>query len=111
MMVHFKKLKLKLHTNSKIVIWHQWRLYKRRKAAKAEKKKKALEAKSKKKGKYGGSIARKPVVTSTSLTPVKTGSAVTTTPVKTDKPNENFSSTTYNLNITTNSIIDSSALH
>jgi hypothetical protein len=57
MMVYFRKLRIELHTNSKIIIWHAWRLYKRRKAAKAEKKKKAAEAKAKKQGKFGGARA------------------------------------------------------
>ena len=55
MMEEFRIKRIKLHTNSKIIIWHQWRLYKRRKAIKAEKKRKKEEAlKAKKKGKYGG---------------------------------------------------------
>jgi pSer/pThr/pTyr-binding forkhead associated (FHA) protein len=52
MMVHFRALRKKLHINSVIIIGHQWRLYARRKAIKAEKKKKkaeALKLKSKKK--------------------------------------------------------------
>lgn len=53
-MKHFKELRIKLHTNSKIIIWYAWRRYKKRKAAKAEKKRKAAEAKAKKKGKFGG---------------------------------------------------------
>jgi hypothetical protein len=40
MMAEFRVMREKLHTNCKIVIWHKWRLYKRRKAIKAEKKKK-----------------------------------------------------------------------
>lgn len=40
MMAEFRVMRLKLHTNSVIIISHQWRLYQRRKAIKAEKKKK-----------------------------------------------------------------------
>lgn len=54
---HFKKLRIQLYINSKIIIWHQWRLYKRRKAAHEEKRRKALEAKEKKKPKKFGVAA------------------------------------------------------
>jgi len=57
---HFKAIKFKLHTNSQIIIRHAWRLYKRRKAIKAEKKKqRELAAKAKKRGKYGGVTRQK----------------------------------------------------
>ena len=53
MMVHFRALRKKLHINSVIIISHQWRLYARRKAIKAEKKKKKAEALKSKKAKKG----------------------------------------------------------
>ena len=58
MMKHFRELRIKLHTDSKIKIWYAWKRYKRKKAIKAEKKRRAAEAKSKKKGKFGGTVRR-----------------------------------------------------
>lgn len=87
MMSEFKVMREKLHTNSKIVIWHQWRLFKRRKAIKAEKKKKKAEAlNAKKKGKYGGytrktNASPAPVANATA-TPQKASSSLNQTPSK-----------------------------
>ena len=97
MMVYFRKLRIKLHTNSKIIIWHQWRLYLRRKAKKAEKKRKAAEAKAKKKGKYGGGARKSMIVSNPSglmNSPDKKTTSMVAKPVTTPvKPTSNQVST------------------
>jgi hypothetical protein len=84
MMAHFRVIRIALHTNSQIIIRHQWRLYKRRKAIKAEKKKKKDEALKAKKGKKFGSRAKPAAATA-----VVAATTIAATPQKPPQPSAN----------------------
>lgn len=66
MMVYFRKIRLIQHTNSQIIIRFAFKIYKRRKAIKAEKKRLKAEAAAKNKKKKGG---RRTVTSSVAAAP------------------------------------------